>query len=84
MVSLIDLLSNTYAPMQTMILPYLSIADVISLTLTCKGFDQLQPTLMATAYNINCLLGKFFKDPLEFRSLQGRCGAIVTGDVIQG
>lgn len=84
MVSLIDLLSNNYAPIQTTILPYLSVADVINLTLTCKGFGQLQPTLMATAYNINCLLGKFFDDPLKFRSLQGRYEDIVAGDVIQG
>lgn len=84
MVSLIDLLSNTYAPIQTMILPYLSVADVISLTLTCKGFDQLQPTLMATSYNINRLLGRFFNDPLEFRSLQGKCGAILAGQAVRG
>ena len=82
--SLIDLFTNTYAPTQTMILSYLSVADVINLTLTCKGFNQVQPTLMTTAYNINRLLGKFFDDPLEFRSLQGQCGAIITGRHIRG
>lgn len=84
MVSLIDLLSNTYAPIQDSILPHLGIADVINLTLTCKGFGQLQPYLMATSYKINPLLGEFFDDPLEFRSLQGKSGAIITGDVVRG
>jgi hypothetical protein len=84
MVSLVDLLGNIYAPIQTMILPYFSIADVINLTLTCKGFDQLQSTFMATVYSIDRLLGRFFDDPLEFRSLQGKYEAIVTGHVIHG
>lgn len=39
---------------------------------------------MATSYKINRLLGEFFDDPLEFRSLQGKSGAIITGDAIQG
>ena len=84
MVTLIDLLSNTYSPIQASILSHLSIADVVNLNLTCKGFGQLQPTLMATSYNINRLLGEFVDDPLEFRSLQGNLGALITGDVIRG
>ncbi|KAF2993576.1 hypothetical protein E8E13_000011 [Curvularia kusanoi] len=79
MVSLIDLLSNTYAPVQMMILPYLDVADVIALTLTCKGFDQLQPTLKVTSYDVNRFLKRFFDDPLEFRSVQAECGAIIVG-----
>lgn len=57
MATLVDLLSNTYAPVQTMILHYLDVADAINLNLTCKGSGQLQAVLSATAYNVNHFLG---------------------------
>jgi hypothetical protein len=42
MVSLVDLLSSTYGPVQTTILPYLDIADIINLTRTCEGHPVLK------------------------------------------
>jgi hypothetical protein len=66
MVTLVDLLSSTYAPVQTMILPCLDVASVIALTRTCKGFDQLQPILKATAYNINHQLRTCSKHRMNF------------------
>jgi hypothetical protein len=77
MVTLVDLLSSTYAPVQTMILPYLDVASVTALTRTCKGFDQLQPILKATAYNINHQLRTWFKHPDEFRSFLGQCRGLI-------
>lgn len=62
-----------------MMLPYLDSADVAALTRTCKGFAQLQPLLQATAYNASRFLGQYFSDPLAFRSIQGKCGALVSG-----
>ncbi|KAJ4322270.1 hypothetical protein N0V94_002500 [Neodidymelliopsis sp. IMI 364377] len=79
MVTLVDLLSTTYAPIQAMILPYLGVAEVIALSRTCKGFDQLQPMLKATAYNIDHHLKRFFTDPKEFRSALGKCGGLIVG-----
>ncbi|KAH6639165.1 hypothetical protein C7974DRAFT_449101 [Boeremia exigua] len=80
MVTLIDLLSTTYAPIQTMILPYLDVGDVIALGRTCKGFGQIQPVLEATTYNINHQLKKFFQDPIEFRSVLGECNGLIGRD----
>jgi hypothetical protein len=79
MVTLVDLLSTTYAPIQVMILPYLGVAEVIALSRTCKGFDQLQPVLKATAYNIDHQLKRFFTDPKEFRTALGICGGLIVG-----
>lgn len=79
MVSLEDLLSSTYAPIQMMVLPYLHIADVIALTRTCRGFGQLLPMPKATAWNVNNYLRPWFSDPRVFRSVQGRCGALLVG-----
>ncbi|KAF2623102.1 hypothetical protein BU25DRAFT_182882 [Macroventuria anomochaeta] len=67
-------------PVQTMMLPYLDVADIVSLSRTCKGFGQLQPVLKVTAYNINDHLKKFFKDPLKFQVVRFHCGALVHGD----
>ncbi|KAJ8109059.1 hypothetical protein OPT61_g7731 [Boeremia exigua] len=83
MVNLIDLLSSTYALVQTIILPYLGVADVIALTRTCKGFNQLQPVLESTAYNINNFLKDFFSDPIAFRSAQAECGALLCGKSVR-
>ena len=68
MVTLADLLSMTYAPIQTIILSHLSIAEVLTLARSSKTLD-LRPILRATAYNMNHHLGRFFADPREFRSI---------------
>ena len=83
MATLVDLLSSTYAPIQTMILPYLGIAEVIALTRTSKGFDCILPVLKAMAWNINYFLGYFFSDPPTFRSIQGECGALLSGRAVR-
>ncbi|KAF3050557.1 hypothetical protein E8E11_004049 [Didymella keratinophila] len=80
MVPLVDLLSSTFAPVQTMILLWLNVADTIALARTCKDLHaELPAVLKATAYKINYHLKDVFQDPLEFRSLQGKCGALLVG-----
>ncbi|XPS81696.1 hypothetical protein M3J09_013624 [Ascochyta lentis] len=79
MFTLIDLLSTTYAPVQTMILPYLGVAEVVALTRTCKAFGQLPTVLEATAWNINHRLKRFFDDPQGFRSALGQCNGLIAG-----
>lgn len=79
MVTLVDLLSTTYGPVQTMILPHMGVAEVIALTRTCKGFDQLQPILNSTAYNMDHSLMKFSNDPKKFRSILAKCGGLIAG-----
>jgi len=77
MISLIDLLSPRYAPIQRVLLDHLNPGAIARLTCTCKAFGCLWPTLMASDYNINHKLRYFFKDPREFRSVQGECGALL-------
>lgn len=79
MVTLVDLLYSTYAPVQTMLLAYLDIASVVALTKTCKAFAELQPLMKVTAYNVNNLFQRFSADPTAFRSVQRDCAAIVAG-----
>lgn len=77
MASLVDLLSARLAPIQSSILSHLLPGDVIALTRTCSSLGRLWTTFVTTQYNINKLLRRFFKDPLEFRSVQSRCHVII-------
>ncbi|KAJ4343410.1 hypothetical protein N0V95_006672 [Ascochyta clinopodiicola] len=79
MVTLVDLLSTTYAPVQAMMLPHLGVAEVMALTRTCKGFGQLLHVLRATAWNIDYQLKKFFGNPKEFRSVLGKSEGVIAG-----
>lgn len=81
MATLVDLLSNTYAPIQRAMLPYFDIVDILALGRTCMRLKtEIPPALTATRYNINRHLEKFFNDPVEFRSLLGSYGGLVYGD----
>ncbi|KAF2124370.1 hypothetical protein P153DRAFT_130608 [Dothidotthia symphoricarpi CBS 119687] len=80
MATLIDLLDARYAPIQTCMLQYLGVGEVVALQRTCKAFGALQERLMATSYNINLRLSHFFRDPREFRSLLGKCNAVIADE----
>jgi hypothetical protein len=81
MTTLVDLLSQTYTPIQGTILLCFDIVDILALGRTCKRLSiELSPALKATRYNINRHLRRFFDDPVEFRSLQGSYGGLVYGD----
>ncbi|KAG9198981.1 hypothetical protein G6514_009166 [Epicoccum nigrum] len=81
MTTLVDLLSQTYAPIQGTMLPYFDIVDTLGLGRTCKRLKiELSLALKATRYNINCHLEKLFDKPVEFRSLQGSYGGLLYGD----
>lgn len=79
LITLVDLLSSSYAPIQTMIVPYVDIADVMALTRTCKGFGQLLPVLKTTARNMDHYLRHWFSSPQAFLSLQSKSGVILVG-----
>ncbi|KAJ4368663.1 hypothetical protein N0V86_009572 [Didymella sp. IMI 355093] len=81
MVTLVDLLSSTYAPVQAMIISYIRVRDTIALLGTCKELRIHMPAfLSATGYNINYRLKRFFADPKQFRSVQGAVRALIFGD----
>lgn len=82
MVTLIDLLNTTFAPVQTRVLFYLYIADMLTLARCSRQLD-LRPILNATAFNINYHLSRFFADPKAFRSVQARCNALIVGRLVK-
>lgn len=59
----------------------LPIADIISLTRTCKQLSNLYQTLLPLQWNVNRTLERFVRDPSAFRSQLGRCDALVSGSV---
>jgi hypothetical protein len=75
-ISLVDLLSSRYAPIQESILSILRVDDITRL---CNASKSFSTDLRNTAWNYNKLLHPFFSDPEAFRSLQGRWNAILTG-----
>jgi hypothetical protein len=78
--TLLDLLSKRYSPIQGTITAHLGAAEVSRLSRTGKGFSDLVHLLQDTKYNINKHLERWFSDPKEFRTLQGKCNAYITGD----
>jgi len=80
MVSVVDLLSIQYAPIQTAMMVYLEVRDVMALSRTCVGLKPLWPMMLSKGYRINELLRFFVTDPNEFRSTQRQCDALVSGD----
>lgn len=65
MTTLIDLLSDNYAPIQTNILNHLGSHSIAKLARTCKVLD-LRPLLSRTSYDVNKYLKCFFLDLLAF------------------
>lgn len=82
MVTLIDLPSTTFALIQTRVLSYLYITDVLTLARCSRQLD-FRPILTATAFNINYHLSRFFADPKTFRSVQTRCNALIVGRLVK-
>jgi len=58
---------------------HLPIADIISLTRTCRKLSTLYQILLPLQWNIDRRLLQFVKDPLRFRSMMARCNAIIFG-----
>ncbi|MCJ1381787.1 hypothetical protein MMC17_004898 [Xylographa soralifera] len=59
---------------------YLGIAEIITLTRTCKTLSGLYKLLLKTQWNIDRRLRRFVENPKEFRAQLGRNNALVSGD----
>lgn len=61
------------------IIPHCTPATLIRLSWTCRTLYQVIQDYFTLAYNINEHLRPFFDDPIGFRSLQARTGALISG-----
>jgi hypothetical protein len=67
------------SPTLDTILQYLSPGDVARLQCTCTVISDALIAWKRAAYNINCFLERFFKDPVAFRVLQAQTKLIISG-----
>lgn len=54
-------------------------ASIARLSLTCRTAYGAVKSYLTRACDVNGLLSRYFSDPLEFRSLQRRTGALISG-----
>ena len=59
---------------------FLSIADIISLTRTCKKLSGLYQSLLPVSWDVDKALRPYFKDPTGFRSQMARHNVLILGD----
>ena len=59
---------------------YLAIAEIISLTRTCKQFAGLYHYLLPKQWDVDKALRDFVPDPIGFRSQMARSDALIHGD----
>jgi hypothetical protein len=77
-VTLADLMSNRFVPVQETLLGMLDVRDQARLKCVSK---DIHSTITACR-DWNNILAKFFSDPKEFRSFQARVNGILTGGVV--
>ena len=58
----------------------LSIAEIISLTRTCKRFSGLYQYLLSVQWDVDKALRRYVDDPQGFRTQMARCDALIDGD----
>ena len=58
----------------------LSIAEIISLTRTCKRFSGLYQYLLSVQWDVDKVLRRYVDDPQGFRTQMARCDALIDGD----
>ena len=61
------------------LISYLSIAEVVTLTRTCKKLSNLYRELLRSLWDVDRDLRQFVKNPYEFRAQLGRQDALVSG-----
>lgn len=66
-------------PIYNTIISCLSPTSQIRLHRACATTYGAVEEFSTRAFNINCHIGRFFKDPLGFRSLQARTGTLISG-----
>jgi len=82
-VSLADLLSPRFAPIQERLLPLLGPGEIVTLLMTSKQFSKIKEELRRKNYDINRLLKRWFRDPVAFRSTQAQCDALIAGALVR-
>ncbi|KAI4952384.1 hypothetical protein J4E91_002853 [Alternaria rosae] len=79
-VTLADLLSTRFAPIQDAIMALLGPLETIALMLTSKTINKcINEKLLSGTFNIDATLKPFFQDTKAFRSLQARCNTLIGG-----
>ena len=66
-------------PVFDRICSFLGIAEIRSLTRTCKKLSGVYRDLLRTQWNVDIQLRRFVKNPHEFRSQLGRHDALISG-----
>lgn len=69
-------------PLFTTLCDFLSIADIIALTRTCKTLAGLYRSLLPLKWNIDRMLLRFFLNPRAFRRQIGKTDALVSGSPV--
>jgi hypothetical protein len=77
------LFTTQYAPVQSAMLAHLDVGEIVALSRTCKAIAPIWKTFIATSFDINRLLGEYFRDPKAFRSLQANHGVLIVEDVVR-
>ncbi|KAI4934888.1 hypothetical protein J4E85_002750 [Alternaria conjuncta] len=79
-VTLADLLSTRFAPIQDAIMASMGPLERIALMLTSKTINKnINEKLLSGTFNIDVTLQPFFRNTKAFRSLQARCNALIGG-----
>lgn len=68
-----------YVPIQSALLANMDIVDIIALSRTTKAFADLYQAVVRTQYNVDRDLAPFFSVPREFRNVQVKTDAIISG-----
>lgn len=77
-VTLVDLLSNRFAPIQHTLMGFLDAYAEVKLRRVCKALSS-----SSLGYrNWDYVLGKFFSDAKDFRSRQAEWNGIIMGNVV--
>lgn len=58
---------------------FLNPRDLFALRATTKQLSDSFDTLFKTQWNINRSLGRFSRDPVQFRSMMAKCDALISG-----
>ena len=63
----------------TTLCEYLSIAEIISLTRTCKRLSGLYQYLLSVQWDVDKALKRYFNDPIGLRSQMAKYDVLITG-----
>ena len=77
--TVLDLLSNQYAPIYDRICKYLPINAICALVRTAKKFGHLHHDLRKTQWNVDVKLSRFVDNPKAFRMQMAANQALVSG-----